>query len=195
MVSEVSDLLTTGSVEIVPRSIIPSDNKPLQPIWSFQRKRDPDWSILKYKARLCPNGSTQIEGVNFWATYALLLSWRTVRLTLILSLLSGLKSRQLDYISASTQAPIDCDMYMNVPPGFIVHKNSLSFTRSSTQGNNSDHVLRIRKNMYGLKQAGNNWFDTLKTSLLARGLTQSEIDPCLFIRPNCILVVYVDDCL
>jgi len=49
--------------------------------------------------------------------------------------------------------------------------------------------------MYGLKEAGNNWFDTLKESLLARGFTQSSIDPCLFIRANCITVVYVDNCL
>jgi hypothetical protein len=49
--------------------------------------------------------------------------------------------------------------------------------------------------MYGLKQAGNNWFDALKTSLLKRGFTQSSYDPCLFIRGNCILVVYVDNCL
>ncbi len=57
----------------------------------------------------------QVEGINFWATYAPVVSWRTVRLTLILSLLSGLKSRQVDYVSAYTQAPIDCDLYMNIP--------------------------------------------------------------------------------
>jgi len=49
--------------------------------------------------------------------------------------------------------------------------------------------------MYGLKQAGNNWFDTLCEPLLAQGFKQSSIDPCLFIKPNCKLVVYVDDCL
>jgi len=49
--------------------------------------------------------------------------------------------------------------------------------------------------MYGLKQATNNWFDTLHQSLLTRGFSQSSIDPCLFIRANCIIVVYVDDCL
>jgi hypothetical protein len=114
---------------------------------------------------------------------------------LILSLLSGLKSRQVDYVSAYTQAPLDCELYMTIPPGFIVQSNKLVFTRSSTRGNSSEYVLRLKKNMYGLKQAGNNWFDTLKNSLLARGFTQSSIDPCLFIRSNCILVVYVDDCL
>jgi len=140
---EVSDLLSTGTVEIVARTSAPSENKPLQPIWSFHRKRAPDWTILKYKSRLCPNGGMQIEGINYWATYAPVVSWRTVRLTLILSLLSGLKSRQVDYVSAYTQVPLDCDLYMNILPGFIVQGNTFHFTRSSTKGSSSDFILRL----------------------------------------------------
>jgi hypothetical protein len=180
MQRELADLISSGTLELTPRSSTSLLNKALQPIWSFQRKRAPDWSIIKHKSLLCPHGGMQVEGINFWATYAPVVSWHTVRLTLILSLLSGLKSRQVDYISTYTQAPIDCNLYINIPPGFIVNNNNLSFTRSSTKRNSSDYVLCIKRNMYCLKQAGNNWFDTLKTSLLTRGFTQSAIDPCLF---------------
>jgi hypothetical protein len=192
MQREMTDLLSTKTIELTHRSLVPSENKPLN---SFRRKRAPDWTIIKHCSRLCPDGGKQIEGINFWATYAPVVSWRTVRLTLILSLLSGLRSRQVDYVSAYTQAPLDCELYMNIPPGFIVQNGNLVFTHASTRGNSSDFVLRINKNMYGLKQAGNNWFDTLKESLITRGFKQSSIDPCLFIRSNCIIVVYVDDCL
>jgi hypothetical protein len=195
MQREMSDLLQTDTVEVVPRSSLSSDDISLQPIWSFRRKRAPDWTVLKHRSCICPNGGMQVEGVNFWETYAPVVSWRTIRLTLILSLLSGLKSRQVDYVSAYTQAPLDCELYMNIPPGFIVQNNNLVFTRSSTKGNSMEHVLKIKKNMYGLKQAGNNWFDTLHASLIAPGFSQSSIDPCLFIRSNCIIIVYVDDCL
>jgi hypothetical protein len=84
---------------------------------------------------------------------------------------------------------------MNIPAGFIVENNQLVFTRSSTKDNSRDFVLCIKKNMYGLRQAGNNWFDALHSSLLTHGFHQSTNDPCLFIRSNCILLVYVDDCL
>jgi hypothetical protein len=53
---------------------------------------------------------------------------------------------------------------MNIPPGFIVDNNSLIFTHSSTKDNSKDYVLSIKKNMYGLWQAVNNWFDTLHAS-------------------------------
>jgi len=35
----------------------------------------------------------------------------------------------------------------------------------------------------------------LKKGLLSRGFVQSKIDPCLFIRKDCIIVLYTDDCL
>ena len=47
----------------------------------------------------------------------------------------------------------------------------------------------------GLKQAGNNWYRMLRDALLKEGLVQSKIDQCLFLHHDCLLVVYVDDCL
>jgi hypothetical protein len=195
MCREMTELFASDTLELISRSSIPSDNKPLQAIWSFRRKRRPDWTISKYRFRVCPHGGQQIEGINYWDTYAPVISWRTVRLTLVLSLLSGLKSRQVDYVSAYTQAPLDCELFLNIPPGFTVINNKLVFTTSSTQGINKDWALKINKNMYGLKQAGNNWFHHLTQFLLDRGFSQSTIDPCLFIRNNCLVIVYVDDCL
>jgi len=195
MCRKIDDLLASNTITVVPRSIVPCDNTILQAIWSFRRKRAPDWSVLKHKARLCPHGGMQIEGINYWDTYAPVIDWRTVRLTLILSLLSGLKSRQVDYVSAYTQAPLDCELYMNIPPGFVVNNGILEFSNASTKGNSTHYVLRLNKNVYGLKQAGNNWFTELRGSLLALNFKQSSHDPCLFIRGDCLIIIYVDDCL
>jgi hypothetical protein len=192
---EISDLLCTGTVEITLRSCVPLGLKILPAIWSFRRKRAPDWSILKHKARVCPHGGHQVEGEHFWETYAPVINWRTVRLVLILSLLADLKSRQIDYVNAYTQAPADCDIFMSIPAGFTVQDNTLNFTGTNIKNDSSDYVLRIKKNMYGLRQAGNNWFDALRSSLLLIGFHQSCHDPCLFIRKVCLLLVYVDDCL
>lgn len=195
MQREVSDLLSSNSVKIVDRASIPKTSKPVPAIWSFRRKRAPDWTITKWKSRLCPHGGKQIEGIDFWETYAPVVTWSTVRLILVLSLLTGMKSRQIDYILAYTQAPIDCEIYMCIPAQFIVEDGTLKFSSVPTPGNSDVYVLLLTKNLYGLRQAGNNWFDKLRDSLLARGFRQSSIDPCLFVRKDLILVVYVDDCL
>jgi hypothetical protein len=106
-----------------------------------------------------------------------------------------MQSRQIDYIQAYTQAPVDCEIYMHIPAQFIVVNGTLEFSPDPTPGNSGVYVLLISKNLYGLKQAGNNWFDKLRDSLLSRGFHQSSIDPCLFIQKELILIVYVDDCL
>jgi len=111
MQREVCDLLQTDTVELAPLPSVPSSTKILPAIWSFRHKRAPDWTILKHKARLCPHGGHQVEGEHFWETYAPVVNWQTVRLVLILSLLSNLNSRQIDYVNAYTQGPADCDIF------------------------------------------------------------------------------------
>jgi hypothetical protein len=84
---------------------------------------------------------------------------------------------------------------MHIPAQFTVVNDTLQFSSDPTPGNSDVYVLFISKNLYGLRQAGNNWFDKLRDSLLFRGFRQSSVDPCLFIRKDIILIVYVDDCL
>jgi hypothetical protein len=109
--------------------------------------------------------------------------------------LGNLHRGQIDYANAYTQAQADCDIYMTIPAGFTVIDGTLEFTGGNNKNTNSTYTLRIKCNMCGLKQAGNNWCDTLKASLISLGFHQSAHDPCLFIRNNCLILVYVDDCL
>jgi hypothetical protein len=53
-----------------PRSHLPDNEKALPTVWAFKRKHLPDWSIVKWKARLNIHGGRQQHGVNFWETYA-----------------------------------------------------------------------------------------------------------------------------
>jgi hypothetical protein len=122
---EVSDLLQSKTVAIVDKSPIFSDLTILPAVWSFHCKRVPDWTVIKHKARLCPYGGKQIEGQHFWATYAPVVNWRTIHLVLILSILSNLKSCQIDYVNAFMQVPADCDIFMKIPAGFTVQNDTL----------------------------------------------------------------------
>ena len=56
----------------------------------------------------------------------------------------------------------------------------------------------LKRSLYGLKQAGKNWFDKLSGWLIGYGFTQCFAEPCLYIlRVGLFFViigVYVDDC-
>jgi len=61
-------------------------------VWDFERKRHPDGTVKKLKARLCVGGFQQIEGADD-DTYSPVVAWSTVRLLLILSILQNLKTK------------------------------------------------------------------------------------------------------
>jgi hypothetical protein len=148
-------------------------------VWVFRRKRYPDGSVRKLKARLCVRGDQQIEGVDFFETFAPVVAWSTVRLLLILTIVLGLATKQVDYTLAFVHSELEDVVYMEMPPMFSV----------------PGYILRLKCSLYGLRQSPLNWFKMLKAGLQMRGFVQSNNDACLFISKDCICLVYVDDCL
>jgi hypothetical protein len=158
------------------------DMNVLPSTWAFKCKRFPDGLVRKLKARFCVRGDCQIDGVDVFDTYAPVVSWTTVRLLLILSVVLGLSTKQVDYTAAFVQAELDDDehIYVEMPRGF----------------KEKGKVLKLKRALYGLRQSPRTWFEHLKHKLVDEcDFEQSPNDPCLFYTKDVICVVYVDDCL
>jgi hypothetical protein len=147
--------------------------------WVFRIKRYPDGSMRKLKARFCARGFEQVEGDDLTETFAPVVNWTTVRFLLMMSILLGLSTKQVDYVAASAQADIDTTVYVEMPKGF-------------TQ---DGKVLKLNKSLYGLKQSPRNHFKNLSSKLTTLGFKPCDADPCLFVSEKCICLVYVDDTL
>ena len=158
MKKEISDLTKDKVWRLELKKNIPAKAKLIRLIWSFKRKRNPLGELLKHKARLC---------------------------VLLLTELAGWHSRQIDYVLAFSQTPIDTTVYCHLPAGFHVENGD----------RNEEYVIVLEKNLYGTKQATANWFEMLRDNLLKEGFRQSAIDPCLFLKSDIVIVTYVDDCL
>lgn len=165
--------------DLVPR--LPGMNV-LPSTWAFKVKRYPDGSVKKFKARFCARGDRQLEGIDYFETWAPVVQWSTIRIVLIIAVKLGYKSAQCDITAAFIHAllPEDETIYVEQPRGFR---------------KKADHVLRLRRSLYGLKQAPRHFFQFLTERLLKQGLQQSIHDPCLFMNSSMIVVVYVDDLL
>jgi hypothetical protein len=148
-------------------------------VWAFKRKRYPDGSLRKLKARICARGFEQIEGVDYFETFAPVVQWMTVRLVLIMTILLNLENKQIDYTAAFLQAPLDHDVYVEMPKLFGV----------------TGKVWKLQRAIYGLKDAPRAYFLHTKNKLEDLGFRQSDADPCLFISPTVICLIYVDDAL
>ncbi|KAL7483006.1 hypothetical protein ACHAW6_008652 [Cyclotella cf. meneghiniana] len=78
--------------------------------------------------------------------------------------------RQIGFVMAYTQAPIEMDLYMEIPHGI-----------ETTKGYTKDCILQLLANIYGQKQ--------VRKSI---GFIQSCINECVFYRDDIIFIVYVN---
>jgi hypothetical protein len=185
MVKEVDDHELRDHWTLIPRQDMPVDTKTIMAFWSFKRKRFPDGTLNKHKARVCAHGGMQTWGNNYWETYAPVVNWASVRLILAIAKIHGLPSKSIDFVLAFPQADLEVPVYMQLPVGFDAPDNA----------DRKLYVLKLNKSLYGLKQAGYNWFAKLSNGLQDRGFVQSNIDPCVFFGHKCIVLTYVDDCI
>ena len=75
------------------------------------------------------------------------------------------------------------DVYMSIPPGL--------------SGYSSSQCCKLKKSLYGLKQASRKWYEKLSDLLISSGFKQAHADHSLFIKfagsAFTALIVYVDD--
>ena len=95
MEKEIQDHSKRKHWELVHRSTIPKGTTVLPGVWSMKRKRDiKTREIKKWKARLNIHGGKQVKGETYWDTFAPVVTWISIRLILILSLIHGWHTRQ-----------------------------------------------------------------------------------------------------
>jgi hypothetical protein len=84
---------------------------------------------------------------------------------------------------------------MHMPQGWYLDSSGILQQHQDPKYQDKDHYIQLKRNLYGCKQAARNWFQHLNKGILAQGFHQSKIDQCLYLRSDCIMVVYTDDCL
>lgn len=99
----------------------------------------------------------------------------------VISILNDWHTRQIDFVLAFPQADVECDIYMEIPPGFDI------------KGRKKEFCLKLRKNIYGTKQGGRVWNRHLDKGLKKLGYVPSKTDPCLYYHGTATLMLYVDD--
>jgi Reverse transcriptase (RNA-dependent DNA polymerase) len=87
----------------------------------MRRKRKIDTGeVYKWKARINIHDGKQTKGVNYWDTYAPVATWASIRLIMNMAAAYGWVTRQLDFVLAFPQAPVETDLYVEIPKGFLI---------------------------------------------------------------------------
>jgi len=176
---EIFALMENQTWEVIPT---PPSVKPIGCKWVFKIKRRPDGSVERYKARLVAKGYSQIEWIDYLETFSPIVKMATVRVVLALASIHGWDLQQLDVSNAFLHGELSEDVYMVIPKGLSGHP--------------SNHCCKLKKSLYGLKQASRTWYEKLSLLLLSSGYVQAHADHSLFIKvigsAFTALIIYVD---
>ena len=78
------------------------------------------WTHQEVQGRFCARGDQQLEGIDFFETYAPVAQWTTIQLMFILEILLALKSKQGDVACAFFHVDLGPgeNVYVDMPLGF-----------------------------------------------------------------------------
>ena len=112
----------------------------------------------------------------------------TLRIMLAIAAAHDYNLTSIDIRQAYLQAKVNEDLYMRMPPGL-----------PQRDANGGKLIVKLRKSLCGLRQAGREWSTLLSGFLTEWGFYRSTIDTCLYVYRGdsslLYVVVWVDDCV
>jgi Reverse transcriptase (RNA-dependent DNA polymerase) len=181
--------------------------RPIGCKWVYKLKRDASGRVERYKARLVAKGFTQQAGIDFFDTFAPVLKYKSLRLLLQHAARHDLDVQQMDVETAFLNGELKETVFMKLPPGIDQLMTKDDAGDNSERGgddksvSNAKSVWRLKKAIYGTKQASNVWHETINRTLtIALSFTPTISDPCVYVRRSrsnhvMYLGLFVDDLL
>jgi hypothetical protein len=150
----------------------------------FKVKRNEQGDVVKHKARLVVKGYAQRRGIDYDEVFAPVARLDTVRLLVALATHSGWEIHHMDVKSAFLNGELQEEVFVQQPEGYVKK--------------GSEHkVLKLKKALYGLRQAPRAWNSKLDVTLRALDFLKSSSEPAIYIRKSgssqLIVGLYVDD--
>nr|GFB04643.1 retrovirus-related Pol polyprotein from transposon TNT 1-94 [Tanacetum cinerariifolium] len=181
MQEELSEFERLEVWELVPR---PDQVMVITLKWIYKVKLDKLGGILKNKAHLVARGYRQEEGIDFEESFALVARLEDIRIFLAYATHKNMVVYQMDVKTAFLNGNLREEVYVSQPDGFV-------------DPDNPNHVYKLKKDLYRLKQAPRAWYDMLSSFMLSQDFSKGSVDPILFIRRNgndlLLVQIYVDD--
>lgn len=98
----------------------------------------------RYKTRLVARGYNKVFGLDYWESFSTVAKTTTVRIFLAIGASKQWKIHQVDVNNAYPHGHIEEDIYLTPPEGY----------KKAEKGK----VYKLFKSLYGLKQAGRQWY-------------------------------------
>jgi hypothetical protein len=137
--------------------------------WVFCNKQDEHGVVTRNKARLVAKGYAQVAGLDFEETFAPVARLESIWILLSYAAHHSFRLFQMNVKSVFLNETIKEEVYVEQPPGFEYHRYL-------------DHVYKLFKALYRLKQAPRAWYECLRDFLISNAFKDRKADPTLFTK-------------
>jgi hypothetical protein len=162
----------------------PRDVNVIETKWVFKNKQGEDGEVVRNKAHLVAQGFSQVEGLDFWETFAPVACLEPIRILLAFTASKRFKLYQMDVKSTFLNGIIQDEVFVWQPP-------------DSGNPKYPNRLYKLSKALYRPKQALQAWYARLKTFLLDHGYVMGSVDKTLFTRKHgndfLLVQIYVND--
>ncbi|GKC37645.1 retrotransposon protein, putative, ty1-copia subclass [Tanacetum coccineum] len=165
---------------------LPPNGKTVGHKWLFKKKTDMDGAVHTYKANLVAKGFFQTYGVDYKETFSPVADIKAIRIIIVVVAFYDYEIWQMDVKTAFLNGYLSEEVYMEQPEGFVNPKYP-------------NRVCKLKRSIYGLKQASRQWNKRFDDEIKKFGFTQNRDEPCVYLKASgsnvTFLILYVDDIL
>nr|GEV29349.1 retrotransposon protein, putative, Ty1-copia subclass [Tanacetum cinerariifolium] len=165
---------------------LPLNGKTVGSKWLFKKKTDIDGNVHTYKARLMAKGYTQTSGIDYEETFSPVADIRAIRILIAIVAYYDYEIWHMDVKTAFLNGYLNEEVYMEQPEGFVNKKYP-------------NRVCKLKRSIYGLKQASRQWNKRFDDEIKKIGFTQNCDEPCVYLKASgsniTFLILYVDHIL
>ncbi|GJR77633.1 retrotransposon protein, putative, ty1-copia subclass [Tanacetum coccineum] len=145
-----------------------------------------DGAVYVFKARLVAKCFTQTYEVDYEETFSPVADIRAIRILIAIATYYDYEIWEMDVKTAFLNGHLSEEVYIEQPEGFVNPKYP-------------NHVCKLKRSIYGLKQASRQWNKRFDDEIKKFGFTQNPDEPCVYLKASgsyvAILILYVDDIL
>jgi hypothetical protein len=148
---------------------LPQGRRAIKGHWTFKYKPAANGEDPRYKSRFVACGYNQRLGIDYNETYTAVVYHD--KLCILMSAVTALDLEmvQLGVPCMFLYGDLEEEIYLEQPEGFVV-------------AGHETKVCRLKRSIYGLKQASHVLSARFSGSLHQQGFEQSDANPCLLIR-------------
>ena len=182
---EMTSLYKNKTSEIVKR---PKCRRVVGCKWIFKVKKGlSGFEPRRFKSRLVAKGYTQKEWIDFKEVFSLVVRHASIRVILAITVVQDMELDQLNVKTTFLHGRLEEEILISQPEGYVFPEKE-------------DHVCKLKKSLYGLKQSPRQWYLRFDEFMQMHEFIRCSYDCCVYYKIikdglYIYLLLYVDDML